>query len=145
MAKGFRLRWKGAEARVMVIKAIIGGVNEFHLDVEREAKAILQPGHGVVTGTLRRSIHADSPTYTWGSDDVAPTPGAPERGGTGEMPQEQGNAVVGTIGSGLSYAKPVHDGHGSFGGYQYITRAHEKQSPTLPDKLNKHARLQGLK
>ena len=146
MAKGFRLRWKGAEARVMVVKAIIGGVNEFHLEVETSSKAILQPrGKGVITGTARRSIHADAPTYTWGSDDVVPSPGTPERQGTGEMPQEQGNMIVGTIGSGLSYAKSLHDGHGSFPGYHYITRGYEKVQDKLPGKLEKHARLQGLK
>ena len=145
MAKGYRLQWKGVQAKQQVVKAIIAGVNEFHLEVEREAKAILQPGHGVITGTLRRSIHADSPTYTWGSDDVPATPGSPERQGTGEMPLEQGNTVVGTVGSGLVYAMPVHEGHGSFPGYQYIKRAHEKIGPKLPEKLEKHARIQGMK
>jgi len=144
--KGFKLDWKGADARERVVKAIIGGVNEFHLEVEREAKRILQPkGKGVITGTLRRSIHADSPTYTWGSDDVVPSKGTPERKGTGEMPLEQGNTVVGTIGSGLVYAMPVHEGHGSFAGYQYITRGYEKVQHKLPDKLKKHARIQGMK
>lgn len=143
--KGYQLDWKGADARSRAVKAIIAAVNELHLEVEREAKAILQPGHGVITGTARRSIHADSPTYTWGSDDVPATPGSPERQGTGEMPAEQGNAVVGTVGSGLIYAMPLHEGHGSFSGYQFITRAHEKMAPKLPGKLEKHARLQGLK
>ena len=145
MAKGYRLQWKGAQTKEQVVRAVIGGVHEFHLEVEREAKANLQPGAGVITGTARRSIHADAPTYTWGSDDVVPSPGTPERMGTGEMPQKQGNTVVGTIGSGLSYAMALHDGHGSFSGYQYITRAHGKEEHKLPGKLEKHARLQGLK
>ena len=144
MAKGFRLEWKGKEARGRVVRAVIAGLNEFHLEVEREAKAILQPGAGVVTGTLRRSIHADSPTYNWEDDDVAPSPEAPERGGTGGMPEEQDDLIVGTIGSGLVYAMPVHDGHGSFPGYFYIDLGYDHEWEKLPEKLKKHARMEGL-
>ena len=145
MAKGYRLQWKGAQTKEQVVRAVIGGVHEFHLEVEREAKANLQPGAGVITGTARRDIHADAPTHSWASDDVAPTPGTPERGGTGEMPQEQGNTVVGTIGGGVSYQMALHEGHGSFPGYQHITRGYEKIQHKLPGKLEKHARIQGLK
>ena len=146
MAEGYRLQWKGAQTKEQVVRAVVAGLNEFHLEVETEAKRILQPdGRGVITGTLRRSIHADAPTYTWGSDDVVPSPGTPERMGTGELPQKQSNTVVGTIGSGMSYAMAVHNGHGSFPGYQYIERGYEKIQHRLPSKLEKHARIQGLK
>ena len=143
--KGFRLQWKGAQTKEQVVRGVIGGLNEFHLGAETPIKAILQKGHGVVTGTARRSIHADAPTYTWGSDDVVPSPGTPERMGTGELPQKQANTVVGTIGSGLSYARALHDGHGSFSGYHFITLGYEKHQHELLPALEKHARLQGLK
>ena len=146
MAK-FRLQWRGAETKAMVAKAVIGGLNEFHLEVEREAKAILQPGAGVVTGTLRRSVHAGAPSYGWESDDVPPSPTSTERGGTGGLPEKQGNMVVGTIGSGLVYALAVHDGHcySAFPGYYYIERGYEKVQHKLPEKLQKHARIEGLR
>ena len=136
---GFKLFWRGAETKAMVAKAVIGGLNEFHLEVEREAKAILQPGAGVVTGTLRRSIHAGAPSYGWESDDVPPSPTSTERGGTGGLPEKQGNMVVGTIGSGLVYAMPIHRL------YQYIERGYKKVQHKLPEKLQKHARIEGLR
>jgi len=144
VGKGFKLEWKGETARTMVVKGIIAGLNEFHLEVEREAKAILQPGAGVITGTARRSIHAASPTYNWESDDVIPDKESPERKGTGGEPEEQDNAVVGTIGSGLVYAWSLHDGHGSFGGYHYITLGYVEVQDKLPDKLQKHCRKLGM-
>ena len=139
MGKGFRLTWKGAEARGRVVKAVIAGLNEFHLGVETQAKGILFfPGGGVLTGTLRRSIHAAAPTYSYGADDVAPTSSSPERGGTGGMPQEQGGKVSGSIGSGLSYAMPIHNL------FAYITRGYEKHEHELLPAIEKHAKLQGL-
>ena len=139
MARGYRLQWKGAQTKEQVVRAAVGGLNEFHLGAETPIKAILQFGHGVITGTLRRSVHADGPAYHWESDDVPPTPGSPERGGTGEMPMLQGNAVVGTIGSGLVYAAFIHDL------YQYITLGYERHQHELLPALEKHARMQGLK
>ena len=136
---GFKLFWKNAEVKEKVVKAVIGGVNEFHLEVEREAKAVLQPGAGVVTGTLRRSVHAGAPSYGWEGDDVPPSNDAPERKGTGGLPEKLGNTVVGTIGSGLVYAMPIHRL------YQYIQRGYEKVQHKLPEKLQKHARIEGLR
>ena len=138
MAQGYKLVWKGAEARDRVVRAVIAGLHEFHLEVEREAKAILQPGAGVITGTLRRSIHADSPSYNWEGDDEPPSKTSTNRGKSGGLPEEEGDIITGTIGSGLTYAMPIH------GLYQYITRAHGKESHKLLGKLEKHAKQQGL-
>ena len=55
------------------------------------------------------------------------------------MPEEQDNMVIGTIGSGLSYAAPLHDR------YQYIMRGYEREQHKLPEKLQKHARIEGLR
>jgi len=144
MEQRFQLTWQGDAIRALVTQGIIAGLNEFHLDVEREAKRNLQPGRGVITGTARRSIHAASPSYSWGGDDVSPTPGTPERGGTGGLPEAQEDMVIGTIGSGLVYARSLHDGHGSFQGYHYITLAYAREQPHLPDKLQKHTKKLGL-
>lgn len=143
--KGWRLEWKGAECQARAIRTLVGGLGEFDLEVERVAKSILQPEHGVVTGTLRRSIHAAHPAYRWEGDDVIPTRSTPERGGRGGGPEEVGGIIAGTIGSGLSYALPVHDGRGSFPGYHYITTAFDRVEHKLPEILGKHAGLQGLK
>ena len=139
MAEGYRLQWTGALTEQQVVRAVIGGLNEFHIGAETPIKAILQPGAGVITGTLRRSVHAAAPTYNYSSDDVIPTPGTPDRGGTGDLPQKQGAFIVGTIGSGMSYALPMENLYG------YVRAGYDNHRHELLPALEKHARLQGLK
>ena len=140
MAQRFRLTWKGTATKAQAVRAVVAGLNEFHIGAEAPIKAVLYfPGHGVLTGTLRRSIHAAAPSYNFGSDDVLPTSSSPERGGTGGGPEVQGDMVVGTIGSGLSYAAQIHDM------FQYITRGYENHQHELLPAIEKHAERQGLK
>lgn len=110
-----KLNWRGRQAGDEFLrKVIVPGMGLIGLAVESEAKQELRKGHGVESGTLRRSIHTAEPGYHWGSDDVEPAPGTPERGG------KRTDGLVVQVGSGLNYALPVHQGHGSFGGYHYI-------------------------
>lgn len=115
-------------------------VEELGLRVEAEAKRELQPGHGVETGTLRRSIHAAAPSYDFAGDDVEPSDASPERGGGGATAERDGDKLLVAVGSGLVYALAVHQGHGSFGGYHYLTNAVEKVRPKAPAILQKHLR-----
>lgn len=131
---GFRLAWRGAQAAAEVVaQVVIPALTDFGLVVEAGAKAELYKGHGVRTGTLRRSVHAASPGYNWGGDD-----GSSEMGGAPAPAQDLGNRVAVEVGSGLEYALPVHQGHGSFGGYHFLANSYEKNAGRLDGLLAKY-------
>ena len=130
-----RLDWKGEDLKrtIQINGAKI--ISEFALTVEAEAKKELRKGHGVLTGTLRRSIHTALPGYDWSGDDVEPSGSAPERGGEQVVPE--GNLTV-QVGSGLVYAMAVHQGHHNFSGYHYLTDGLKKAQDKLSSILAKY-------
>ena len=146
MSRGsVRLDWRGPQAVAACIDQVVKpALAEWALyKVEKKAKAKLYKGHGVLTGTLRRSIHTAGPGYAWDSDSCEPSTGSPERGGVLGEPAEAGGRIVLELGSGMEYALGVHQGHGSFGGYHFLTEAVDEEAPSLPPILEKHGR--GLK
>lgn len=140
MAKSnYKLNWQGATTREQVVAAVIGGLTEFGLTHEREAKSELIKGRGVVTGTLRRSIHSAPPEYDYTGDNVPPSPNAPERGGgAGELRENAGKVTV-IVGSGMNYAETIEKLYG------YMRASHDRIIGGLPAILEKHAERNGLK
>lgn len=132
------LNWKGDEVGRNVREGLKAGLTEFGLRCETAAKRRLQPGHGVRTGTLRRSLHIAEPGYSWQGDNVPPSSGSPERGGKVAAAGEKGSKLSMELGSGLEYAMAVHQGHGSFEGYHFLTEAVAEQSPKLLGILKRH-------
>ncbi len=98
------LIWKGDQVEAELIQRLTRGVKMLGLAVEAEAKEELTPGHGVLTGTLRRSIQ------------------------TGE-PELSGTKIVVAVGSPLGYSIWVHQGHHSFGGYHFMTIGVDRVRP----------------
>lgn len=144
----FRLDWRGDEVKRAVMENVAKAWGEFALEVEGEAKRVLKRKNketggkqGVATGTLRRSIHTAEPGYDWGGDDVEPSPSSPERGGNQVTPEADGVTLSLSVGSGLKYAMPVHQGHHSFQGYHYLTNGLKKAKAKLDAILRRH-RLQ---
>ena len=131
------LNWRGDEVLKTTQENAAKIISEFALTVEGEAKKELRKGHGVETGTLRRSIHTALPGYDWGGDDVEPSAGAIERGGEAAMP-EAGNQLTVEVGSGLIYAMAVHQGHHNFTGYHYLTNGLKKAQGKLPSIIARH-------
>ena len=131
------LNWRGDEVLKTTQENAAKIISEFALTVEGEAKKELRKGHGVETGTLRRSIHTALPGYDWGGDDVEPSAGAIERGGEAAMP-EAGNQLTVEVGSGLVYAMAVHQGHHNFTGYHYLTNGLKKAQGKLPSIIARH-------
>ena len=128
-----RLTWRGPQVAAEVMRDVVGpAMAEIGLRVEGEAKHELRKGHGVLTGTLRRSIHAAGANYAYSGDNVEPGAGTPERGGS-----QPPAAETVTVGSGMRYALWVHQGHGSFGGYHYLTNAVDKVRPLVPGILRR--------
>ena len=119
-------RWNAKGVLEEVARRAEAMLVRFALAAETGAKAELYPGHGVQTGTLRRSIHVSAPGYPWGGDDAPPGEGTPERGGRSVKPERRGKTLVVQLGSGLRYALPVEKGHHSFGGYHYLERGLQK-------------------
>lgn len=135
---GVRFNWRDKDVESQVEENLKDALGELGLMAETEAKRELYPGHGVETGTLRRSIHAAEPGYDWRGDNVAPSSGAPERGGRRVRGAKRGDRIVVEVGSGMEYAVYVHQGHRSFGGYHYLTNAVEKVKPRVPEVLAKY-------
>jgi len=141
----YRLDWKGDEVKRQVMENMAKAVGEFGLTVEAEAKKELRKGHGVLTGTLRRSIHTAMPGYDWSGDDDKSENG-PERGGQLIEGVITNDAITVQVGSGLVYALAINQGwpegykkmHGSFVGYHFMENGLTKAKPKLPMILKKY-------
>lgn len=133
-----RLDWRGDDVKREAAQAAARTISEFALEVEGESKRELRRGHGVETGTLRRSIHTALPGYDWSGDDVAPSAGSPERGGGEAVPDESSNKMTVEVGSGLVYAMAVHQGHHNFPGYHFLTNGLKKAKSKLASIIAKH-------
>jgi hypothetical protein len=119
--KGWELRWNGQEVSNRVLDTVlIPAFSDFALDVEGTSKRQLKPGAGKLTGTLQRSIHAADPDYKWSQDDIPPVRGSAEKGGRKVLAVRKGKTIIILVGSGLRYALPVHQGHGSYAGIPYL-------------------------
>ena len=132
------LIWKGDAVEGQIAQRLSDALAEIGLRIEAEAKKQLYKGHGVLTGTLRRSIHATEPSYNFPADNVTSSTDSPERGGNAPKPQLRGVTLWIAVGSGLGYAMPVHQGHGKFGGYHYLTNGLDKVKPLALDIVRKH-------
>lgn len=128
-------KWNGSQVTLAVQGNMAKALGKFGLTAESFSKKELKKGHGVITGTLRRSIHTAQPGYDWGSDNVDPADGAPELGGAATDGLIEGNRVTLQIGSGLQYALPVHQGHHGFTGYHYLVIGIEKAKALMPNIL----------
>lgn len=146
MSKTFDLKWRGEEVVQLCEEQAKEIMAEFALIAEGESKKELSKGHGVETGTLRRSIHADDADYNFGGDNVAASGSSPERGGREIMPKKDGHRVIAALGSGLVYAMAIHQGwssgakglRGSFSGYHYLTNGVERAKGKLDAIIGRH-------
>jgi hypothetical protein len=134
----FDLNWRGEEVVQLCEEKAKEIMAEFALTAEGESKRELTKGHGVKTGTLRRSIHADDADYNFGGDNVVPSGSSPERGGREIMPKKDGHRVIAALGSGLVYAMRIHQGWGKFPGYHYLTNGVEKAKGRLSAIITRH-------
>ena len=133
------LHWRGPQVEKDIESKLGDALGEIGLLIEGEAKQQLYPGHGVRTGTLRRSIHAASPSHNFASDSGA------ELGGQEVQAEKVGDRLMVAVGSGLVYAMAIHQGwsggaglRGSFAGYHYLTIAAERVSPKALSIVKKH-------
>lgn len=134
-----KLTWKGDKAIEAVEKNMTAAMGEFALRAEGYAKKELYKGHGVVTGTARRSIHTAKPGYNWAGDHVEPGPGAPERGNRLVTALKTAAGIVVQLGSGLRYALPLHQGHHGFAGYHFLRIGVDlAKDKDLKEVLEKH-------
>ena len=144
--KGWRLNWLGDQVEGDALKTLAAGWTQVGLAVEGEAKKNLWKGHGVITGTLRRSIHIAEPGYNWGGDNVEPSATSPERGGKPAEPQKKNGKLSLEVGTGLEYALYIEVGgdveegalgNNPFMGYLYLRSALAKVKPKIPEILRK--------
>ena len=133
-----KLKWRGKEVMEAVMRNVAAAMGEFALRVEGNSKKQLRRGHGVLTGTLRRSLHTAEPGYNWGADDVEPGASTPELGNRKFEAVVNGKKITIQVGSGLRYALAVHQGHHSFDGYHYLTIGLEQAKKKLPGILRKY-------
>lgn len=134
----WEFNWNDEEVIKLSQEQLEAVLVEFGLVVEGESKKELEKGHGVLTGTLRRSIHAASGDFNFGTDDVEPSESSPERGNKEISAKRDGNRFVVAVGSGLKYAMRIHQGWGRFGGYHYITNGLEKAKGQRDAIIGRH-------
>jgi len=155
--RGWKLTWKGDELLERVTEEVVGPtLVEAGLMAEGFAKRKLRPservrsktgraiwvkggGHGVRTGTLRRSIHLAEQGYSWRSDDVEPSSSTPERGGREVTPIRHGMTLSVSLGSGLQYALIVHQHHSDPEVFHFITDAVDQVKPKVPAIFKRHS------
>lgn len=139
MAGGAHFRkWNGKQVTLAVQQNMAQALGKFGLVAESFSKKELKKGHGVLTGTLRRSIHTAQPGYDWSGDDAPAGAGTSELGGNATDAAIEGSRVALQLGSGLVYALPVHQGHHSFGGYHYLVNGVEKAKAQMPGILKEY-------
>ena len=126
-----KLNWKGKEVLERVKQGLIAGMTEVGGEVVAAGQKQLYKGHGVITGTLRRSNHTASPGYNWDGDNSS------GGGSDGVAVYEDGKVSI-QVGSGMEYAMAVHQGHHSFEGYHWLTNAVDEVRPKAPDIIAKH-------
>lgn len=121
MTKAYSVKWYDNKVIDLSEKKLCEILTEFGLVAEGASKKELKKGHGVLTGTLRRSVHLATPDYRFSNDKVEPSKSSPERGGSEVEPKEteKGKFVL-VLGSGMPYALKIHQGWSGFEGYHYI-------------------------
>lgn len=140
MAGGAHFRkWNGPQVQAAVQGNMAKALGKFGLVAEGFSKKELYKGHGVLTGTLRRSIHTAGPSYNWAGDNVSADAGSPERGGSmNEATIEGGRIITLALGSGMAYALTVHQGHDGFAGYHYLVNGVDKAKGSMPGILKEY-------
>lgn len=132
------LNWQGDQVLADVQRSVASALSELALRTETYAKLELQKGHGVITGTLRRSLHCAAPGYNWVGDHLEPSENTPELGLQRAAAGMINDEIVVQVGSGLRYALPVHQGHGNFGGYHFLTIGLEQAVNEIDEVLEKY-------
>lgn len=132
---GYQLNWLGQVVFQDAMRILSDAWGQVGLAVEGNAKKELYKGRGVITGTLRRSIHTAKPGYAWPGDNVEPANDTPERGGKSVKADANASEVRLEVGSGMVYAAYIEFGLGNFEGYRYLGNGLDKTKPRIPDIL----------
>jgi hypothetical protein len=131
-------KWRDKEVIQLSQEQLSAIMSEFTLVAEGESKKELTKGHGVLTGTLRRSIHGASGKDDFAGENVEPSAASPERGNQKVTPVRDGNKLLTSLGSGLVYAMRMHQGWGTFAGYHFITNGVDKAKGKMNEIIARH-------
>jgi hypothetical protein len=126
--------WNGVRLTQRALDIVAEAMEEVGLRCEGAAKKQLKKGRGVITGTLRRSIHTAIPDYNYFDDDVKPSSGSPERGGRGTQGRIVGKKVMIALGAGVKYAFFIEKRYG------YIKEGVESQRKNAPAVIKRYLR-----
>ncbi len=99
---GFTLQWNSQALLDKARRGAVRGLTEVDLRIEAEAKSELYPGHGLLTGALRRSIVGEE------AQEAGPT-------------TARGRVVT----KGIRYAARLHRRYG------YLRKGYEKVKPRI--------------
>jgi hypothetical protein len=105
---GYSLTWNGPAVLEKARRGAVRGLTEVDQRIEAEAKQELYPGHGLLTGTLRRSIVGEDAT------EAGPT------------------TVRGRVATkGVRYARVIHRR------YRYLRNGYEKVKPRFSEIVSR--------
>lgn len=101
------INWAGPAVEAEITARAARALTEIDLRIVGAAQQELYPGHGVRTGTLRRSL-TDAPVRT------------------------ESRRILGSVGTTIIYALPVHKR------YRYFTKAFQKVKAQAPAIIRRH-------
>ncbi len=110
----YRLTWLADQVEKDAKKLLLKSLLKILKRVEQESKGRLYYGHGLETGTLKRSIHFAGKGYPWASDHVEPSYTTPERGHRPITLEFIGRRLYVEFGSGQHYALFYHQKYDRF-------------------------------
>jgi hypothetical protein len=110
-----RITWRGDELVTHVTRKVTRAWNAIGQAIETEAKKELYPGHGVRTGDLRASVHADATIL------------------------KNGRLTL-RVGSTLSYALYIEIGGHNFNGYHYMEIGMARVTPRILDFVRQYVK-----
>ncbi len=128
-----RINWHGKQCENEIEEILSEALVEVGLRIEGEAKKQLWPGHGKVTGTLQRSIHAASPDHDFSQENVPATKASPERSRSSAIvPRKDNQRLRIAVGTGMEYAMHIHFL------YKYLTLGLDKVRPKVLKIIQEH-------
>lgn len=127
-----RLDWHGKEVqkrtRLRAAKVLL----RVGFSIIELTQRQLYKGHGLVTGTLRRSYHVGLPDYTSGAAEKAAEGGQSAVTVVQVSPEELMKDLKLLVGSWLNYARAVDQGKGTFEGYNQLFNALDGTKRRVP-------------
>ena len=135
-----RLDWRGKEVQKRTRLRAAKVMLQVGFSIVELCQRQLYSGHGLITGTLRRSYHVGKPDYFPGKAEEAAAGGKLAIRVHQVKPEDIVKDLKLMVGSWLNYARAVDQGKGSFQGYGQLFNALDGTKRRVPFLIKKVAK-----